>query len=73
MFCYNGYCRNPECPSESSCGCPGSTPTPTPPPVLGASTPPELPKTGSDDWVIVAGLIGIMGTGMAIFRKFKLV
>ncbi len=71
LFCYQGYCRNPGCPNESACGC--STSTPTPPPVLGASAPPELPKTGSNDWAIFAGLLGIMGAGAAIFRKFRLI
>ncbi len=71
LYCYQGSCRNPNCPTQSSCGCPGATPTP--PPVLGASTPPELPKTGSNDWEVFAGLIGIMVAGVAVFKKFKLV
>lgn len=71
LFCYQGFCRNPDCPNQSSCGC--SNPTPTPPPVLGASTPPELPKTGSNGLAVFAGLIGIVGAGVAIFRKFKLI
>jgi LPXTG-motif cell wall-anchored protein len=73
-FCHDGYCRNPACQDDSSCGC-GSTPTPTPtpPPVLGASAPPELPKTGSNTLGIVAGLAGILGTGIYLFRKFKLI
>ncbi len=30
LFCYKGYCRNPECPSESDCQCATSlTVTPT--------------------------------------------
>lgn len=73
-FCFNGYCRNPDCPNESSCGCPGATPTPTAPPViLGATAPPVLPKTGSNDLWILAGLAGTMGTGFWIFKKFKLI
>jgi hypothetical protein len=27
LFCYQGFCRNPDCPSETSCGC-KATPTP---------------------------------------------
>ena len=73
-FCYNGYCRNPNCPNESGCGCPGATPTPTAPPVvLGATAPPVLPKTGSNDLLILAGLVGSMGTGLLLFKKFKLI
>lgn len=28
LFCSNGFCRNPDCPSDNTCGC--ATPTPTP-------------------------------------------
>lgn len=72
LFCYQGYCRNPECGDESDCGCPGATPTPTPPPVLGASTPPQLPKTGGG-LEVLAGLLGMMGIGVWVFKRFKLV
>ncbi len=73
LFCYQGYCRNPACQSESSCGCPGATATPTAPPVLGATAPPVLPKTGSNDIQILAGLLGLMSGGYALFRKFRLI
>jgi uncharacterized repeat protein (TIGR01451 family)/LPXTG-motif cell wall-anchored protein len=73
LFCYQGYCRNPACQSESSCGCPGATATPTAPPVLGATAPPILPKTGSNDIQVVAGLLGIMSGGFVLFRKFRLI
>ncbi len=73
LFCYQGYCRNPACQSESSCNCPGATATPTAPPVLGATAPPVLPKTGADDIQMVAGLLGIMGGGFFLFRKFRLI
>lgn len=73
-FCYNGYCRNPSCPDDSGCGCGAtSTPSPTPPPVLGASAPPALPNTGSNDWAFVLGFIGIGAAGLIIFRRFKLI
>ncbi|MGA3292333.1 MAG: hypothetical protein ABSC49_04305 [Candidatus Microgenomates bacterium] len=73
-FCYNGYCRNPSCPDDSGCGCGStSTPTPTPPQVLGASAPPNLPKTGSDTLGLIASLSGIMGIGFYLFKKFELV
>lgn len=30
LFCYQGYCRNPDCPGSSTCGCPTVTPSPKP-------------------------------------------
>lgn len=29
LFCYQGFCRNPDCPSSSTCGCASPTPSPT--------------------------------------------
>jgi hypothetical protein len=29
LFCYNGYCENPSCPSDTTCTCATATPTPT--------------------------------------------
>ena len=73
-YCYNGYCRNPSCPDDSGCGCGAtSTPSPTPPPVLGATAPPVLPNTGSNDWAFILGFIGIGAVGLAIFKRFKLI
>ena len=73
LFCYNGYCRNPNCQESTSCGC-SATPTPTAPPViLGATAPPVLPKTGSEDVLILVGLVGTMSTGFFLFKKFKLI
>ena len=70
LFCYQGFCRNPNNPTDVNCNNP--TATPTPPQVLGASTPPQLPATGSNDLQVFAGLFGIMAAGFAIFKKFKL-
>ena len=70
LFCYQGFCRNPNNPADVNCNNPTSTPTP--PQVLGASTPPQLPATGSNDLPVFAGLFGIMAAGFAIFKKFKL-
>lgn len=43
LFCYQGYCRNSSCPSQTSCSCPGtSTTTPTP-----TTTQPSLPDAGT--------------------------
>lgn len=48
LYCNQGFCRNPSCPSETDCTCGGTTaPTPTP-------TTPTLPKSGTD-WPTVAG------------------
>jgi len=74
LFCYQGYCRNPNCQSDVTCGCSVVASAQTPPPVvLGATAPPVLPKTGSDDVSVVAGLIGMMGAGFVIFKKFRLI
>ncbi len=73
LFCYQGFCRNPSCQTESSCNCPGATATPTAPPVLGATAPPVLPKTGANDVGVVAGLLGTMSGGFFLFRKFRLI
>lgn len=52
LMCYQGFCRNPSCASNSSCSCGGSTPTPTP-------TQAALPNTGVD-WPTTAGFgIGV--------------
>jgi hypothetical protein len=52
--CYQGFCRNPSCTSNTSCTCP-DTPAPT-------ATPgqPELPQSGTD-WPTYAGI------GLGIF------
>lgn len=37
FFCFNGYCRNPQCPSQTNCSCVTYTSNPTPSPTpLGA-------------------------------------
>ncbi len=79
-FCYiksgerSGFCRNPNCSTENSCNCPGATTSPTAPAVvLGATAPPELPKTGSNDWLYVLSFMVFGGGGMWIFKRFRLV
>lgn len=46
--CYNGYCRNPNCPTETDCSCPGST-TASP-----TSTEASLPQSGTN-WPTLFG------------------
>lgn len=53
LYCYSGFCRNPSCPSQTDCNCPGATPTPT---TVAAS----LPKSG-------IGWPTLVGTGFGIF------
>lgn len=67
LYCYNGYCRNPDCPASNTCGCA------TPPPVLGITAPPSLPKTGGELPTAVFGMFSIAGIGFWIFKKFRLV
>jgi hypothetical protein len=59
LVCYNGYCRNPSCTSETDCTCSTSTSTSTP-----GGTPtsaqPTLPQSGTD-WPTILGIgIGIL-------------
>ncbi len=51
LMCYQGFCRNPSCASNSSCLCGGATATPTAP---------ALPQSGTS-WPTVAGF------GLGIF------
>src|SRR5258706_26109 len=75
------YEHHGKCVAETYCGdnrfqtghcVPITTPT-APPVVLGATAPPVLPKTGSSDILILAGLLGSMGTGFFLFKKFNLI
>jgi len=65
LYCYSGYCRNPLCASDSTCGCGAATATPTATPLATAtsagttgtttqSTPLPIPVTGTD-WATYAG------------------
>lgn len=69
LFCYQGFCRNPFCPSETGCGCRATS---TPPAVLGVTAPPRLPETGGG-FEVVLGLLGIGGAGIYLLRKFELI
>lgn len=71
LFCYQGFCRNPENPIDLNCS--GPTPTPTAPPVLGATAPPVLPKTGGDGLEVAASLTALGMLGVFVFKKFKLI
>jgi hypothetical protein len=54
LSCYQGFCRNPSCPTETDCACPGtSAPTPTP-------TTPSLPESGTSWPTLVGSGIGIL-------------
>lgn len=53
LVCYNGFCRNPSCTSQTSCNCPG-TPGPT-----GTPTTPTLPNSGTDWPTVVGAGIGV--------------
>lgn len=56
LSCYQGYCRNSSCPTQSDCNCP-STSTATPAP----TATPQLPQTGTS-LPTVAGV----GTGIVL-------
>lgn len=65
LMCYQGVCRNPSCPSNSTCGCATASPTPkstatassssTTPPRTPQSSPLDIPVTGTD-WPTVLGV-----------------
>lgn len=66
LYCYQGYCRNPSCPTDTDCECPsGGSSTSTPSPTLRATstaspTEAALPQSGTN-WPTVAGiLVGIL-------------
>jgi len=65
-FCYQGYCRNPECPTDSDCACSTtipSTPGPTTPPVTRATQPPgepSLPNAGIGSPTILSVGAGVI-------------
>lgn len=66
LYCYNGYCRNPSCPTDADCECSedgaGPTATPTSGGNLPASSPTEaaLPQSGTNWPTFVGTAIGIL-------------
>lgn len=65
LYCYKGYCRNPQNPESTSCNNPE---------VLGAVAPPTvLPKTGNNIYLDIAGMSSLAGVGLYLYKKFKLV
>jgi hypothetical protein len=69
LYCYSGYCRNPLCASDSTCGCGSATPTPTATvkatgttttTTTTQATSRPIPVTGTN-WTTFAGI----GIGMA--------
>lgn len=69
LYCYTtvGFCRNPSCPTQADCNCPGtSTPSPTPghtgtprPTASPTPTAPTLPVSGTDWPTILSAGIGL--------------
>ena len=65
LYCYNGYCRNTSCPSDTDCVCPTTSPTATATAKASTATPtPEeeitLPESGTS-WPTIAGTgLGIL-------------
>lgn len=50
-YCYNGYCRNPNCPEDTDCTCGTATPT---------ATAAALPQSGTN-WPTLTGIgLGII-------------
>jgi hypothetical protein len=65
LYCYKGYCRNPQNPESTSCNNPEVLGTVAPPPVL--------PKTGNNIYLDLAGFATLAVSGFFIYKKFKLV
>jgi hypothetical protein len=67
LYCYSGYCRNPLCASDSTCGCGSATPTATATATGSTTTttttqttPLPIPVTGTS-WTTIAGIgVGIV-------------
>lgn len=66
FYCYNGYCRNPSCPTDTDCECSedegGPTATPTSGSNLPGSTPTEaaLPQSGTNWPTFVGAAVGVL-------------
>jgi hypothetical protein len=60
LYCYSGFCRNPLCASDATCGCSSASPTatasatPTITPLGTQTTPRPIPVSGTD-WPTVLG------------------
>ena len=61
MFCYEGFCRNPDCPTEGDCTC-GLAAGPSP------TTPTTLVESGTDMswWVVVGGAALVLLAGVML-------
>lgn len=59
LFCYQGSCRNPSCPSDTDCNCPatggGATAKPTAKATTVSTEAPSLPESGTG-WPTVIGV-----------------
>jgi mannan endo-1,4-beta-mannosidase len=56
LYCYSGFCRNPLCASDATCGCSSVTPTATASatPTGAQTTPRPIPVSGTN-WPTVLG------------------
>jgi len=73
FYCYSGFCRNPLCASDSTCGCSLATATPTatasavPAGVQKTQTTPlPIPVTGTDWATFVGAGVGVMAIVVSI-------
>jgi hypothetical protein len=59
LYCYQGYCRNPSCPDETSCSCPAATITATAA-TISTLTPTATPEaalpTSGIGWPTILGI-----------------
>lgn len=64
LFCFEGYCRNPSCATDSDCYCPTVSGT-------SSAVVKETPKTGGLMGVEGIALLGVGGVGWAVKRFAK--
>lgn len=74
MFCYQGFCRSPQCPTSANCVCsqPTNTPVPTPTTVFVIKPTPTptvviLKEAGTTDTTVAAIIGGIILLGVGSF------
>lgn len=71
LMCYSGFCRNPNCVTDSTCNCATAAPTSTTTSTAAAvaTTPAPIPVTGFDAPTIIgatAGILLILLAGVAL-------
>lgn len=67
LVCYQGFCRNPSCPSDSTCGCSASQPTGTQTSNSVQTSPLPIPESGTDWPTMAAFGLGLITIIISVF------